>query len=119
MQNKILAENRRAMRRRLLTQRLSVPEQPMYINPPRLRLLVKVIVYWLLAFVLAVLSSNYLIFVTVPCYVLLVNSYSVFTKIWRMYGYSVVLLSVSSLSALVFSFLVAEPIRNAIGLFTM
>jgi hypothetical protein len=70
----------------------AVPELPLLINVPRKKLIRKLLFYWIGLFFSALFSINFFWMVTMIAFVSIFNKMYAFSKVWRAYGYSKLIL---------------------------
>lgn len=92
---------------------LNVPDQPLLINPPRVKLLNRMVRLWILLFVIVVASTGVFFFITIPAAMFLFfRNYFAFTVQWSAYDYSAKLLhSMTAIVWIVFT-MIADPART-------
>ena len=93
--------------------RLNMPEQPLLINPPRVKLLNRMLRLWLLLFAIVIASAGVFFFITIPAAIFLFfRNYLAFIVQWGTYGYSIKLLhSMTAMVWIAFT-LVSDPART-------
>lgn len=93
---------------------LSIPDEPMLIHPPRLRLLLRL--FLLLAYLsfLVIASNGIFMFVTVPFFVVFVHYYYLLSKGWGLHRYSKALLHSTTFAVWFVTVVFVEQARDAI-----
>lgn len=89
-----------------------LPEQPLLIYPPRTHLVFTVLRCWLLLFLAILLTFGMLVFVAIPVYFFFINRYYWFTKLWRLYRYSISFLHFLTILVSVITITTAAPLRQ-------